>query len=261
MRAAIIPLPRAIRRARWCSTRVGTCRSTPSWRRCAAWPRCCRRGCTRSTCAKTAIASSWPSARSRCAGRPTCCRLRARRAWSTRRWRSIPTVIASATAISSRRPRATCACPTKLPERVGETPTLDDDALVAIGYTSGSTGRPQANPKTWGSFRRSTAQNLAALADLWQPEGDAHIVATVPPQHMYGMEMSVLLPLLGPVAVHAARPFFPEDVAQALSACARTAHPGDHARPSARAARFRLHVAAAARDRFGDRTAVRRARG
>ncbi len=106
--------------------------------------------------------------------------------------------------------------PDVLPERVGETPTLDDEALVAIGYTSGSTGRPQANPKTWGSFRRSTAQNLAALADLW-PEGDAHVVATVPPQHMYGMEMSVLLPLLGPVAVHAARPFFPEDIAQSLA--------------------------------------------
>jgi acyl-coenzyme A synthetase/AMP-(fatty) acid ligase len=105
--------------------------------------------------------------------------------------------------------------PDVLPERVGETPLLDDDALVAIGYTSGSTGRPHANPKSWGSFRRSTAQNLAALQDLW-PEGDAHLVATVPPQHMYGMEMSVLLPLLGPVAVHAARPFFPEDVAQAL---------------------------------------------
>jgi len=106
--------------------------------------------------------------------------------------------------------------PDALPERIGEVPMLDDDALVAIGYTSGSTGRPHANPKTWGSFRRSTAQNLAALGDLW-PEGDAHIVATVPPQHMYGMEMSVLLPLLGPVAVHAARPFFPEDVAQALA--------------------------------------------
>jgi acyl-coenzyme A synthetase/AMP-(fatty) acid ligase len=33
---------------------------------------------------------------------------------------------------------------------------------------------------------------------------------------MYGMEMSVLLPLLGPVAVHGARPFFPEDIAAAL---------------------------------------------
>ena len=106
--------------------------------------------------------------------------------------------------------------PDVLPERAGESPMIDDDALVAIGYTSGSTGRPHANAKTWGSFRRSTAQNLAALSDLW-PEGDAHVVATVPPQHMYGMEMSVLLPLLGPVAVHAARPFFPEDVARALA--------------------------------------------
>ena len=106
--------------------------------------------------------------------------------------------------------------PDALPERIGDSPLLDDDALVAIGYTSGSTGRPHANPKTWGSFRRSTAQNLEALSDLW-PEGDAHMVATVPPQHMYGMEMSVLLPLLGPVAVHAARPFFPEDVARALA--------------------------------------------
>ena len=106
--------------------------------------------------------------------------------------------------------------PDVLPERVGDVPLLDDDALVAIGYTSGSTGRPHANPKTWGSFRRSTSQNLAALSDLW-PEGDAHVVATVPPQHMYGMEMSVLLPLLGPIAVHAARPFFPEDVARALA--------------------------------------------
>src|SRR4249919_7523 len=106
--------------------------------------------------------------------------------------------------------------PDVLPERTGGVPVLDDEALVAIGYTSGSTGRPHPNPKTWGSFRRSTAQNLAALADLW-PEGDAHIVATVPPQHMYGMDMSVLLPLLGPVSVHAARPFFPGDVAQALS--------------------------------------------
>jgi acyl-coenzyme A synthetase/AMP-(fatty) acid ligase len=92
----------------------------------------------------------------------------------------------------------------------------DDDALVAIGFTSGSTGTPQPNRKTWASFRTSTAQNLAALADLW-PAGTAPcIVATVPPQHMYGMELSVLLPLLGHAAVHGARPFFPRDIAQAL---------------------------------------------
>lgn len=88
-------------------------------------------------------------------------------------------------------------------------------ALAAIGYTSGSTGRPQAHAKTWAAFAAGTAQNLAALQDLWgaaQPQ----VVATVPPQHMYGMELSVLLPLLGGAAVHAGRPLLPADVARAL---------------------------------------------
>ena len=31
---------------------------------------------------------------------------------------------------------------------------------------------------------------------LWPAGETAHVVATVPPQHMYGMELSVLLPLL-----------------------------------------------------------------
>jgi acyl-coenzyme A synthetase/AMP-(fatty) acid ligase len=106
--------------------------------------------------------------------------------------------------------------PEPLPLQDGDPLLLDDAALAAIGFTSGSTGEPLPNPKTWRSFRASTLQNLAALQDLWPADATARLVATVPPQHMYGMEMSVLLPLLGNVAVHAARPFFPEDVAQAL---------------------------------------------
>ena len=94
-------------------------------------------------------------------------------------------------------------------------PTVRGGDLAAIGYTSGSTGRPQAHAKTWAAFATGTAQNLVALADLWggQPP---QVVATVPPQHMYGMEMSVLLPLLGGAAVHAGRPLLPADVALAL---------------------------------------------
>jgi acyl-coenzyme A synthetase/AMP-(fatty) acid ligase len=106
--------------------------------------------------------------------------------------------------------------PVPLPRRDGEPLTLPDDLLIAIGYTSGSTGKPKPNPKTWASFRASTAQNLAALADLLDHDAVTPLVATVPPQHMYGMEMSVLLPLLGPVAVHGDRPFFPADIARAL---------------------------------------------
>jgi len=94
-------------------------------------------------------------------------------------------------------------------------PLIPADQVVAIGYTSGSTGLPSANVKTWRSFHASNAGNLgmlqAAVGESFQ------IVATVPPQHMYGMEMSVLLPLLGNIGVHAGRPFFPADVAPALA--------------------------------------------
>ncbi len=106
--------------------------------------------------------------------------------------------------------------PEVLSESDGPPLQVDPDALAAIGFTSGSTGQPVANPKTWASWQASTAQNLAALRDLWADDMIANMVATVPPQHMYGMEMSVLLPMLGDVAVHAARPFFPGDVARAL---------------------------------------------
>jgi acyl-coenzyme A synthetase/AMP-(fatty) acid ligase len=92
--------------------------------------------------------------------------------------------------------------------------------VVAIGYTSGTTGKPSANAKTWGGFAATTALNAACIREaLGNPACDAlpWIVATVPPQHMYGMETSVLLPLLGGMAVHAKRPLYPADVAAALA--------------------------------------------
>jgi acyl-coenzyme A synthetase/AMP-(fatty) acid ligase len=105
--------------------------------------------------------------------------------------------------------------PALLPSLDGPPPRIEHGACVAIGFTSGSTGQPKPNAKTWAGFRAGTAQNLAALEDLLRAPVTP-LVATVPPQHMYGMEMSVLLPLLGPVAVHTARPFFPGDIARAL---------------------------------------------
>lgn len=106
--------------------------------------------------------------------------------------------------------------PDTLPELDGPMPQVADALTAAIGFTSGSSGRPSAHRKTWASFRASSAQNLRALSDLWAAGDLPRIVATVPPQHMYGMEMSVLLPLLGGAAVHAARPLLPGDVARCL---------------------------------------------
>lgn len=107
--------------------------------------------------------------------------------------------------------------PDVLPELEGDMPMIDDAAIVAIGFTSGSTGSPRPNPKTWSAFRASTGQNRAALESLWHGHAMPHVVATVPPQHMYGMELSVLLPLLGPAGLHTGRPFFPEDVSRVLA--------------------------------------------
>ncbi|GAB2506093.1 AMP-binding protein [Lysobacter humi (ex Lee et al. 2017)] len=110
--------------------------------------------------------------------------------------------------------------PDVLPTLHGPAPAIPADTTLVVGYTSGSTGQPKPNPKTLAAFATSTRQNLAAIGDLLDAGGTTPIVATVPPQHMYGMEMSVLMPLLGDVAVHGARPFFPEDVARALADCA-----------------------------------------
>ena len=95
---------------------------------------------------------------------------------------------------------------------------LSSDFTAMIGYTSGSTGQPKANEKRWRAVHGTNACNAAATRRALHiaAADPAWIVATVPPQHMYGMELSVLLPLIGGMAVHAGRPLFAADIAAAL---------------------------------------------
>jgi acyl-coenzyme A synthetase/AMP-(fatty) acid ligase len=102
------------------------------------------------------------------------------------------------------------------PQEVAEPP---EDFIAAIGHTSGSTGRPAAHAKSWSALCATTALNAATIraaiagsTTVQQP----WIVATVPPQHMYGLETSVLLPLLAGFGIHGGRPLLPADVAAAL---------------------------------------------
>lgn len=98
-------------------------------------------------------------------------------------------------------------------------PAIPSERVVVIGYTSGSTGRPQPNPKNWGTFVAATAFNASRIREALRCDSAPAlpwVLATVPPQHMYGMELSVLLPLLGGVGIHAARPLYPADIAAAL---------------------------------------------
>lgn len=88
------------------------------------------------------------------------------------------------------------------------------DQLVAIVFTSGSTGKPKANPKHWGSLVDS-AKRVALQFNFNKPSQHT-LVATIPPQHMYGFETTIIYPLVTGVCVHNSRPFFPEDIRATL---------------------------------------------
>ena len=98
---------------------------------------------------------------------------------------------------------------------VCEVPRLPADRTAAIVFTSGSTGDPVANEKSLGVLA-TTAQLIAGRFGL-DPDVPAAILATVPPQHMYGLETSIAVPLWSGASVHGARPLYPADVAAALA--------------------------------------------
>ncbi len=100
------------------------------------------------------------------------------------------------------------------PEGDESWPLLDGSRPALVGHTSGSTGQPQAHVKTLRALWASNAANQARLAG--EVGARCNILATVPSQHMYGVEMSVLLPLLGEAAIADHQPLLPADVAAVL---------------------------------------------
>ncbi len=95
-------------------------------------------------------------------------------------------------------------------------PQIDADQCVAQVFTSGSTGLPQAHRKTWGALAHCVQAGAAILAEA-SGLAPLHIVGTVPPQHMYGFESTLLLALQGGAVLSAAHPFYPADIASALA--------------------------------------------
>lgn len=109
------------------------------------------------------------------------------------------------------------AYPTAWPEcpEVSSIPTIDDAQPVAIVFTSGSTGAPVPHIKTWGKLVRNIR---TAVGELGLEQSPVSIVGTVPPQHMFGLESTVLLSLLGGCPLWSGRPFYPADIVAALNA-------------------------------------------
>jgi acyl-coenzyme A synthetase/AMP-(fatty) acid ligase len=100
------------------------------------------------------------------------------------------------------------------PDRPFDVPRIPASQLAAIVFTSGSTGTPVPYRKTWGLLARCVINGAPHLGLL---DGRAHtLVGTVPGQHMYGFESTVLLALLSGNALSAERPFYPADIATAI---------------------------------------------
>jgi acyl-coenzyme A synthetase/AMP-(fatty) acid ligase len=95
-------------------------------------------------------------------------------------------------------------------------PAFPAAQLAVIAFTSGSTGRPKPIPKYWGTIVREAHAGARRLG--LAPGGPGAIVATVPPQHMYGFVTSAMIPMQLGYATSRARPFYPEDVREELDA-------------------------------------------
>jgi len=96
-------------------------------------------------------------------------------------------------------------------------PEIDCAQVIAQVFTSGSTGEPVPHVKRWGGLVR----NVGAEAERLGVGADYAILGTVPPQHMYGLESTVLMPLQSGAALHAGRPFYPADICDALGSLPR----------------------------------------
>lgn len=112
----------------------------------------------------------------------------------------------------------------RLPAAPAETvPQIPADLAAACLLTSGSTGAPQPHAKRWGQLVPNIEAEAARLAELLGlPDlRGLTLVGTVPAQHSYGFESTVLLAMLGGACFEAGRPFYPADIAQCLQAVPR----------------------------------------
>lgn len=100
-----------------------------------------------------------------------------------------------------------------------EIPLIAGDSLIAWVFTSGSTGKPVPHQKTWGALVKNVHAEGELLGLL---DGRRHtIVGTVPAQHMYGFESTVMVALQSGAAFASGRPLFPADICSAIAAVPR----------------------------------------
>lgn len=95
-------------------------------------------------------------------------------------------------------------------------PQIDCEQCIAVVFTSGSTGVPQPHPKYWGAVIASVQAEASRLG--LNSDEVYTLIGTVPPQHMYGLESTVLMALHSGNALSNQQPFFPADICAAIAA-------------------------------------------
>lgn len=95
-------------------------------------------------------------------------------------------------------------------------PAVELEQEIAIIFTSGSTGQPKPYRKLWGDLVQ-VAKLLANQFILHRGQlTSAAILATVPAQHMYGLESSIMMAIQNGLLIHSSKPFFPQDITHCL---------------------------------------------
>ena len=82
-----------------------------------------------------------------------------------------------------------------------------------VGHIFLQTGGTTGEPQLWRKTARNLLEEVAAHVRGLRVEADDHILATVPPHHIYGLLFSVLLPLCSGATIERTSPFFPQEIA------------------------------------------------
>lgn len=94
-------------------------------------------------------------------------------------------------------------------------PDIPSDHLAAISFTSGSTGQSKPNYKSWHCLMEGAGINSGYMLDDSLASGQ--VVTTVPGQHMWGLEATVMQAMTQDICMSDASPLFPKDIQALLS--------------------------------------------
>jgi acyl-coenzyme A synthetase/AMP-(fatty) acid ligase len=98
-------------------------------------------------------------------------------------------------------------------------PVIPAQRVAAYVFTSGSTGLPVAHRKTWGRLVLNVQSEGKRLGII--PGSRYTVVGTVPPQHMYGFESTVLIAMQNAASFESSKPFYPADIERVMASTPR----------------------------------------